>query len=83
MYYYIAESTNSAGTGQASINVGGTNYPAVYSFTTSNPNCPLTPVTKIIFILLYNTPFFANLITYLNTTSGIKGNTDSISIETL
>ena len=36
MYYYIAESTNSAGTGQASINVGGTNYPAVYSFTTSN-----------------------------------------------
>ncbi len=36
VYYYIAESTNSAGTGQASINVGGTNYPAVYSFTTSN-----------------------------------------------
>ena len=36
MYYYIAESTNSAGTGQASLNVGGTYYPTVYSFTTSN-----------------------------------------------
>ena len=36
VYYYIAESTNSAGTGQASLNVGGTNYPAVYSFTTSS-----------------------------------------------
>lgn len=36
VYYYIAESTNSAGTGQASLNVGGTYYPTVYSFTTSN-----------------------------------------------
>lgn len=36
VYYYIAESTNSAGTGQASLNVAGTNYPTVYSFTTSN-----------------------------------------------
>ena len=37
VYYYIAESTNSAEfTGQTSLNVGGTNYPAVYSFTTSS-----------------------------------------------